>query len=101
MSLASQLDRYLAVRRSLGYDLRTSERVLRRFTGYERINYLMLMMVDPHVHFHVVPRYKGERTFADERYPDAGWPGLPDLKATKPASAELTAALGACWQSQD
>lgn len=34
MSLASQLDRYLAVRRSLGYDLRTSERVLRRFIRF-------------------------------------------------------------------
>lgn len=29
MSLASQLDRYLSVRRSLGYDLGTSERILR------------------------------------------------------------------------
>jgi integrase/recombinase XerD len=34
MNLASQLDRYLAVRRSLGYDLRTSERVLRRFVRF-------------------------------------------------------------------
>src|SRR5687767_11275721 len=25
--------------------------------GYEKINYLMLMMVDLHVHFHVLPRY--------------------------------------------
>ena len=30
------------------------------FCAYERINYLMLMMVDPHVHFHVIPRYSGE-----------------------------------------
>lgn len=34
MSLMPQLDRYLSVRRSLGYDLRTSERILRRFTRY-------------------------------------------------------------------
>ena len=34
MSLSLQLDRYLAVRRSLGYDLRTSERVLRRFARF-------------------------------------------------------------------
>jgi hypothetical protein len=34
MSLTSQLDRYLAVRRRLGYDLRTSERILRRFTRF-------------------------------------------------------------------
>ena len=34
MSLTSQLDRYLRVRRSLGYDLGTSERILRRFTRF-------------------------------------------------------------------
>ena len=34
MSLTSQLDRYLSVRRSLGYDLSTSERILRRFTRF-------------------------------------------------------------------
>lgn len=34
MSLMPQLDRYLSVRRSLGYDLRTSERILHRFTSY-------------------------------------------------------------------
>jgi diadenosine tetraphosphate (Ap4A) HIT family hydrolase len=28
---------------------------LRRAVGYDRINYLMLMMVDPHVHFHIFP----------------------------------------------
>ena len=35
MSLASQLDRYLNVRRSLGYDFRTAERILRRFVRFE------------------------------------------------------------------
>jgi len=34
MSISSQLDRYLNVRRSLGYDLRTDERVLRRFARF-------------------------------------------------------------------
>jgi hypothetical protein len=34
MSIAPQLDRYLSVRRSLGYDLRTDERVLRRFARF-------------------------------------------------------------------
>ena len=34
---------------------------LTAFCRYERINYLMLMMVDPHVHFHVIPRYSGRR----------------------------------------
>jgi hypothetical protein len=34
MSIAPQLDNYLGVRRSLGYDLRTDERVLRRFARF-------------------------------------------------------------------
>lgn len=55
------------------------EAALGAFVGYERINYLMLMMVDPHVHFHVIPRYEGSRTWNGTRFEDAGWPGVPDL----------------------
>ena len=33
-SLSTELDRYLSVRRSLGYDLKTAERVLRRFIAF-------------------------------------------------------------------
>ena len=45
----------------------------------EKLNYLMLMMVDPHVHFHVIPRYAGVRDFGGKRFVDAGWPKLPAL----------------------
>lgn len=55
------------------------EAALGRFTGYARINYLMLMMVDPHVHFHVIPRYEGARSFGGQNFPDAGWPAVPQL----------------------
>ena len=37
------------------------ETMLTASIRHEKINYLMLMMVDPHVHFHVIPRYEGER----------------------------------------
>lgn len=56
-----------------------AESMLRRFVAYERINYLMLMMVDLDVHFHVLPRYSGERSFEDRVFVDAGWPGQPAL----------------------
>jgi diadenosine tetraphosphate (Ap4A) HIT family hydrolase len=49
--------------------------------GYEKINYLMLMMVDPHVHFHVLPRYSGSKALAGLELSDAGWPGQPDLNS--------------------
>lgn len=75
------------------------ERMLRHFSSYERINYLMLMMVDPHVHFHVLPRYKGERHFEAIVYQDRGWPGQPDLSATQPATDALVEALRHSWRS--
>ena len=55
------------------------ERALSHFTTYERINYLMLMMVDPNVHFHVIPRYSAPRNWQAAEFEDAGWPGPPRL----------------------
>ena len=57
------------------------ERGLKAFCGYERINYLMLMMVDPHVHLHIIPRYSGSRAWRGLDFADLGWPGPPDLKS--------------------
>jgi diadenosine tetraphosphate (Ap4A) HIT family hydrolase len=57
------------------------EVALRDFVRYEKINYLMLMMVDPHVHFHVLPRYEGTRDWSGLSLADSGWPGPPDLKS--------------------
>ena len=55
------------------------EAALGAAVGYEKLNYLMLMMVDPHVHFHVIPRYEGAREWRGREFVDVGWPGLPDL----------------------
>ena len=57
------------------------ERSLRDVVNMDKINYLMLMMVDPHVHFHIIPRYRGTRSFAGLELADHGWPGPPDLKS--------------------
>ena len=65
------------------------EATLSAEVGYERINYLMLMMVDPHVHFHVIPRYDGSRSLEDVTVPDQGWPGIPDLKSAVELSTDL------------
>jgi len=70
------------------------EAALGQAVGYAKINYLMLMMVDPHVHFHVLPRYDGERSGAGLTVADAGWPAQPDLgqaaKLDEAQIAELT-----------
>lgn len=82
--------------------VRRVEAAARELTAYQRINYLMLMMVDPDVHFHVIPRYEGMRRFAGGEYPDAGWPGPPRLElAATPqgeARAALIQALREAWQ---
>ena len=57
------------------------EATLKAEVQYERINYLMLMMVDPHVHFHIFPRYEGSRSCKEVVIDDLGWPGPPDLKS--------------------
>lgn len=62
-----------------GQAIAAIEAALSHFVRYERINYLMLMMVDPHVHFHVIPRYSTERDWDGTRFVDAGWPGPPQL----------------------
>ncbi|SCW37308.1 Diadenosine tetraphosphate (Ap4A) hydrolase [Sphingobium faniae] len=69
------------------------EGALQKAVGYAKINYLMLMMVDPHVHFHVIPRYEGAREQAGVRVPDTGWPGQPDLGSAVKLSAEQRDAL--------
>ena len=59
--------------------VRAIESALFAFCQYERINYLMLMMVDPNAHFHVIPRSSVARHWRGIEFPDAGWPGPPQL----------------------
>lgn len=47
----------------------------------DKMNYLMLMMVDNHLHFHVLPRYGTAREFAGRSWEDQGWPALPEMGA--------------------
>lgn len=79
------------------------EALLRHTVAYDRINYLMLMMVDPDVHFHVLPRYDGERVYDGKVFKDAGWPGPPALAShvalSEEEAAALAAELSARWRS--
>jgi diadenosine tetraphosphate (Ap4A) HIT family hydrolase len=79
--------------------VRDVEVCLREFSKFEKINYLMLMMVDPNVHFHVLPRYAGTRTFNRIVFEDRGWPGPPDLKAAPAITATDFAAILASIRS--
>ncbi len=55
------------------------EEMLAASFRYDKINYLMLMMVDPQVHFHVLPRYAGSQIFEGVSFDDPGWPKAPVL----------------------
>jgi diadenosine tetraphosphate (Ap4A) HIT family hydrolase len=63
---------------------------------YDKINYLMLMMVDPHVHFHVLPRYADLREFGGITWTDEGWPKPPNSAVGR----ELTDAQAAAMKEQ-
>ena len=54
------------------------ESKLKLVIPYEKLNYLMLMMVDPNVHFHILPRYS-KLIYKEKEYTDFGWPGKPNL----------------------
>ncbi len=73
--------------------VRDIEAALASAYAYDKINYLMLMMVDPHVHYHVIPRYAEPRTFRGRTFRDAGWPKAPDLGVAEALDAEDIAAF--------
>ena len=72
------------------------ERALKAAFAYEKINYLMLMMVDPNVHFHVIPRYSETRSACGLTIPDPGWPVVPQLGVAQEVTPAEREALIAC-----
>ena len=76
------------------------ETALAASVAYEKINYLMLMMVDPHVHWHVLPRYEGEREAAGLVIEDTGWPRLPQLAGAVSLAPDQVEALGEWLRSK-
>jgi diadenosine tetraphosphate (Ap4A) HIT family hydrolase len=79
------------------------ERMLGEVVAYEKINYLMLMMVDKDVHFHVIPRYAGTREHDGRVFNDAGWPLAPALGVTTDldmdAAERLAQTLARAWSA--
>ncbi|SDW10315.1 HIT family protein [Nitrosomonas oligotropha] len=77
------------------------ESALAKAFHYDKINYLMLMMVDPDVHFHVIPRYAQPKPFAGMEFIDAGWPAMPNLGQVNITDATINQHimnhLQSCW----
>ena len=80
------------------------EQALATTFAHDKINYLMLMMVDPDVHFHVLPRYAAARLLGDQEFTDVAWPGPPRLDQVNPTDADgnarIRAALLAHWPAR-
>lgn len=68
------------------------ETILTEKFGAQKFNYLCLMMVDPHVHFHFLPRYRDSVEYSHSVWRDELWPGPPDIKTRLEMS-------GDDWQS--
>jgi len=75
------------------------EGALRQAFAFDKINYLCLMMVDKHVHFHVLPRYATPRTACGREFADPTWPTPPDVTRTVDLSDEQFAKLLALVRS--
>ena len=60
------------------------EATIKEAFGAEKFNYLALMMYDPEVHFHVIPRYSKPVRFLGREFVDPDWPD-----ATKRIAMEL------------
>lgn len=46
---------------------------------FDKINYLALMMIDPLFHYHIIPRYKVDKTIQEMKFKDFNYPSPPDL----------------------
>ncbi|WP_404284507.1 hypothetical protein [Exiguobacterium aurantiacum] len=61
----------------LGNMIKIIENTLSFNFKYEVMNYLMLMLVDSQVHYHVIPRYKASIKFGADTWVDQYWPKPP------------------------
>lgn len=69
------------------------EATLTHLFGAEKFNYLMLMMADPNVHYHVLPRYSQDKPFHGMVFKDMLWPVPPNLKEVNEVADDVLTAL--------
>lgn len=60
--------------------IRVIESTLKTSFKYDVINYLMLMMFDKQVHYHIFPRYEKPIEIMEKTWNDENWPAIPPLK---------------------
>ena len=75
----------------LAEGLSLAERLAREVYGAVRINALCLMMQDPVVHFHILPRYDRPVERHGRIWQDTDWPGPPSIRPVNDEAAVLWA----------
>ncbi len=60
-----------------------TEHALKKAWNYDKINWMLLMMQDKHVHFHVLPRYAEKRSFVGVEFIDDAWPAMEKIFTEK------------------
>ena len=83
-----------------GKIIKEIELTLKTLFRYDKINYLMLMMRDKEVHFHVIPRYSKEVTYKSITFHDLGWPGQPNLTYSNEINKKLKIELKTLIQNK-
>jgi diadenosine tetraphosphate (Ap4A) HIT family hydrolase len=69
------------------------EAALAKVLAPDKINYILLMMVDKYVHWHVNPRYEKPRDLVGATFEDSGWPRYPALTQVTDVTEDQFAAL--------
>jgi len=68
---------------------RAFEEIMASEFDAKKFNYLALMMVDQHVHFHALPRYEFPVEFEQNLFADEKWPGPPDMRIASAMNPEV------------
>ncbi|MDB4178059.1 HIT family protein [Gammaproteobacteria bacterium] len=76
-----------------GEIIKKIEPALNKLFSYKKINYLMLMMRDDEVHYHIIPRYSEAKNFNSIEFIDNGWPALPDMTFHNPLDTQTALKL--------
>jgi glycerol-3-phosphate cytidylyltransferase len=77
----------------LSFIFKDIEFLLKDFLQCQQVNYLSLMMVDPQVHFHIIPRYDQIKTWDLVEFQDKSWPHPPNLSEYNKIDLEVFARL--------
>jgi len=78
---------------------RELKKILKELFQPDRFNYMMLANVSSHLHIHMIPRYKGERTFDGIKFVDKRWgqplDSVPDISVPESTLLKLRDAIKA------